>query len=174
MTLPAFKYHPAPLKTGVVKPSAALCAACGAARGFIYVGPVYGANQLREQFCPWCIADGSAAERFSVEFTDDHSLRRAHIEADIVAEVSKRTPGFVSWQGEDWQSHCGDACAFLGDLPSSDLRRLSSEARVQLDHGESDDQWEAFLDAYVPGGDPAIYWFMCRHCGKELLAMDCS
>src|SRR6266542_1799858 len=39
-------------------------------RGYVYVGPVYAIEELDEAFCPWCIADGTAAAKFDAEFTD--------------------------------------------------------------------------------------------------------
>ncbi|NJM78348.1 MAG: hypothetical protein HC852_24435, partial [Acaryochloridaceae cyanobacterium RU_4_10] len=46
--LPQFRYHPAPLVTGMVEPSLVLCGCCQQVRGFIYVGPVYGEQDLQE------------------------------------------------------------------------------------------------------------------------------
>lgn len=48
----------------------AVCQGCGKARGFVYVGPVYSVEELNDALCPWCIADGSAAEAFGASFTD--------------------------------------------------------------------------------------------------------
>jgi uncharacterized protein CbrC (UPF0167 family) len=174
--LPTFRYHPDPLKTAAVKPSGASCAVCGDARGYAYEGPVYGLEEIPGKLCPWCIADGSAAERFSATFTDDWALVKAGIGAAAIAEVTTRTPGFTSWQGEQWLSHCDDACEFHGDLPPSELTRLADAVQQQLwpETTSTPDEWAAFLGNYTPGGDPSIYWFRCRHCGKDLFATDCS
>jgi uncharacterized protein CbrC (UPF0167 family) len=174
--LPTFRYHPDPIKTGSVRPSDSKCAVCGLARGFTYHGPVYGEARVRGRICPWCIVDGTAAERFSISFADDWALAEAGIAPEIIAEVVTRTPGFTSWQGEEWLSHCNDACEFHGDLPPSDLRRLADEVQGQLwpEMRDAPPEWEALLSNYSPGGDPSIYWFRCRHCGKDLFATDCS
>ena len=60
--LPVFLYHPDPIATGSIQPSATPCKVCGQARGYIYTGPVYTEirNRLDDAICPWCIADGSA------------------------------------------------------------------------------------------------------------------
>jgi uncharacterized protein CbrC (UPF0167 family) len=69
--LPVFRYHPDPVRSGSIKESASVCKSCGRARGFIYVGPVYAeADDLDDRFCPWCIADGSAAAKFDAYFTN--------------------------------------------------------------------------------------------------------
>ena len=58
---------------------------CGESRGFIYSGPVYGQEELDSSICPWCIADGSAAEKFDAEFTDVGSGIPADVPDDVVA-----------------------------------------------------------------------------------------
>jgi hypothetical protein len=70
--LPTFKYHSDPIATGSIIPSDNVCQCCGQNRGFIYVGPVYGAEAmgLRDRLCLWCIADGSAHQKYGAEFTD--------------------------------------------------------------------------------------------------------
>ncbi len=66
-------------------------------------------------FCPWCIADGSAAMRLQVEFTD---VRNEQVPADVPGRVldaiAERTPGFSGHQQEHWLYHCADGAAFIG------------------------------------------------------------
>jgi uncharacterized protein CbrC (UPF0167 family) len=109
--LPSFRYHPDPVATGSVVRADEACSVCGEARGFLYGGPVYSRHD-EELICPWCIADGSAHERYDAEFTDSEGLE--DVPRDVVDEVTQRTPGFSGWQQEHWLSHCGDACAFVG------------------------------------------------------------
>jgi Uncharacterised protein family (UPF0167) len=85
--LPRFTYHPDPRATGFVVESNAICLACGAARGHIYTGPVYAVEELAEAICPWCIADGTAADRFDAEFTDVGS----YVPEDVQPESSRRS-----------------------------------------------------------------------------------
>ncbi|WP_405877871.1 CbrC family protein [Streptomyces sp. NBC_00005] len=42
--------------------------------GWIYTATFYTAQEVSGRFCPWCIADGSAAERFAGEFMDSYGL----------------------------------------------------------------------------------------------------
>jgi uncharacterized protein CbrC (UPF0167 family) len=114
MELPEFRYHPDPRGTGVVVDSDAECLACGQARGVIYTGPVYAEEELEQSLCPWCIADGTAAEKFEAEFTDVGFGVPEDVPDSVTAELSERTPGFLGWQQEHWLYHCGDAAAFLG------------------------------------------------------------
>src|SRR5262245_46527800 len=119
--LPSFRYHPDPVRSGVLAESDTVCRACGQARGWIYTGPSYGPEDLDEAMCPWCIADGTAARLLDASFSSDHSLRASGLASDIVEEVTLRTPGYVCWQSEDWAVYCEDACAFVGDMAKVDL-----------------------------------------------------
>lgn len=174
-SLPSFRYHPDPVATGAVQESTAVCECCGRARGFIYTGAVYAEDEV-EQICPWCIADGSAAAKFDASFVDDHPLVEAALPAEIIGEVTRRTPGYESWQPETWLVHCKDACEFHGDASVEDVRNATPETKQlwmeEYELGEED--WLDVTDAYQPGGDPALYKFVCRHCGLVLFGWDCS
>ena len=102
----------APVQLSWPRPAAG-CA--GIRSGAIYVGPVFSSEEVGDEICPWCIADGSAAAQLEAGFTDigwgvpaTTSLARA------VREIGERTPGFVGWQQEHWLYHCADGAAFLG------------------------------------------------------------
>jgi uncharacterized protein CbrC (UPF0167 family) len=98
MELPIFKYHPSPIATGSIVPSAEVCPVCGESRGFAYDSIPYGMNEL-EHICPWCIASGSAHEKFGVEFTDTEGVggqgQWEKVPKEVVEEVAFRTPGFA-------------------------------------------------------------------------------
>lgn len=161
MTLPAFTYHPDPLATGSVEVSDAVCECCGQARGYRYTGPVYAEDDI-EDLCPWCIADGSAAERFDADFTD--------VESDMPDEaagiIAKRTPGFSGWQQERWLAHCDDGAEFHGPAGAAELTALPAvETDFPFDHPR-------FLTALDRKGPPTAYLFRCRGCGKYLAYAD--
>ena len=67
--LPTFRYHLDPVATGSIRADRITCTSCGEERSHRYTLPVYGENEVGD-LCPWCIADGSAAERFEVTFND--------------------------------------------------------------------------------------------------------
>ncbi|MFI7336394.1 CbrC family protein [Streptomyces sp. NPDC050085] len=90
--LPAFRYHPDPLASGPIRESAETCACCNRATGWIYTAAFYTAQEVSGHFCPWCIADGSAAERFVGEFMDAYGLD--DVSDEILHEVTRRTPGW--------------------------------------------------------------------------------
>ena len=101
MELPRFKYHPDPVATGSVVESDQSCLSCGRSRGYIYQGPVYAESDLANAICPWCIADGSAHEKYDAEFVDAAGVGDygswEPVSSSIREEVSFRTPGFNGW-----------------------------------------------------------------------------
>lgn len=139
---PDFPYHPDPRRSGSIVASPLACALCVNAHGFIYVGPVFAANDdaVVSPLCPWCIADGSAAARLNVEFTD---VRRDDVPDEVpgrvLDEIAERTPGFTGHQQEHWLYHCADGAAFVGRTEAA---------------GET------------------AYRFKCRHCGAGIAYSD--
>src|SRR5690348_11863238 len=77
MDLPAFRYHPDPIASGSVVESEQRCDCCHARRGFIYQSSVYNPRPIgdpKPALCPWCIADGSAHNKFDARFNDTDNL----------------------------------------------------------------------------------------------------
>jgi uncharacterized protein len=174
--LPRFHYHPDPLSTRAIEPSDTVCRCCGKNRGYIYVGPIYSVEELQESICPWCIADGSAASQFDASFADSHPLMKAGLPKPIVDEVHLRTPSYISWQQEEWLTHCNDACEFHGDATAQDVAQASQQTREDwlARYHQDEKGWKWVSEGYQPGGDSALYKFICRHCGMVLLGWDLS
>jgi uncharacterized protein CbrC (UPF0167 family) len=173
--LPAFLYHPDPLGTGSVARSDATCRSCGRARGYIYRGPASCTEDLAEALCPWCIADGSAAERFDAEFTDVTEVR-GEVPREAVARVLRRTPGFSAWQQGQWMFHCCDAAVFLGPVGAVELAAYS-DAMATLrkecdDRGWPPKEREEYLAALSKSGEATAYLFRCRHCDTHIAYSD--
>lgn len=174
--LPIFKYHPDPIATGSVRTSDAQCLSCGRVRGFIYVGPVYAIEELHESLCPWCIADGSAAERFDAEFTDIGWGVPADVPREVRLEVFRRTPGYSASQQDHWLYHCGDAAAFLGPVGVGELANYP-DAREMLSHDHNRDGWSleqsvSYLTNLRRDASPTAYLFKCLGCGRHLAYSD--
>ncbi|HEY6330106.1 MAG TPA: CbrC family protein [Blastocatellia bacterium] len=176
ITLPAFKYHPDPLATGSIKADPEVeCMSCEQVRGYIYVGPVYTAQDidLDEQLCPWCIADGTAADKFDAIFNDCGTLE--DITSDVADEIEDRTPGFTAWQAGQWLSCCDDGAAFLGLAGAKELKKQFPKAipavkqYLEEEYGLEDDDLTEFFDSLDKEGQPTAYVFQCLHC-KEYLA----
>lgn len=178
MELPVFRYHPDPIASGSIVVSDKACACCGKARGFVYTASVYCEAELDDEaLCPWCIADGSAHEKFDASFTDFSGLPD-NLPPDIAEEIAFRTPGFSTWQSERWLGCCGDAAAFLEPVGTEELRarhpkldgvlmgfivydlQISGRAAVNL------------LENLHRDRGPTAYVFSCRHCDNQPAYID--
>ncbi|HYL98157.1 MAG TPA: CbrC family protein [Blastocatellia bacterium] len=177
--LPTFKYHPDPLSTGSVQVDAdTVCASCEQARGYIYAGPVYSEQDvdLDEHLCPWCVADGSAAEKFEACFNDAGTMD--DVSDDIVDEIEQRTPGFVAWQEAQWLTCCNDAAAFLGLAGADELRKKFPKAipavkdYLKDEYDLSGGELKEFMDSLDKDGQPTAYIFQCLHCHAFLAYVD--
>ena len=173
MELPKFKYHPDPISTGAIVASEEICECCGKSRGYIYTSSIYAEDEI-EFICPWCISDGSAASKFDGMFADDSPLVQAGIPKEVISEVCERTPSYESWQQEEWQHHCGDACEFHGDAKKEDLEKLSGEVLKEFLSKEmiKPEAWEEILEQYEEGENPGVYKFKCRKCNDPICTMD--
>lgn len=171
--LPRFTYHPDPVSTGAIKASDAVCACCDRGRGYVYAGAPYGVrSDLDGRICPWCIADGSAARTLGVSFVQD---TETSLPERIAAQIFERTPGYVSWQGEMWLVHHGDACIFLGDATREDLNALTpaEEAAFLRENDFLAEEWPDLKRDHDPADSSlGLYRFRCRRCGMIRIGVD--
>ena len=164
--LPEFLYHPDPVASGAICSNHALvCPCCGLQTGWIYESEPYGPGAQPANLCPWCIADGSAARKFDAQFVSDLIGEVPDEVADIVMH---HTPGFASWQGERWLTHCGDAAQFIGRAGWDQLKNLPDAQASLLDEGIPEDA----LPLISRDGDFSAYLFRCRHCKIHLAYAD--
>ncbi len=150
-----------------------VCKCCAKARGFIYSAAVYAVEELEDAICPWCIADGSAAEKFDAEFTDSASIGEfedaCEVSDEIIEEVSRRTPGFAGYQQEKWWTHCDDAAEFLGPVGWEELKTWGQEAQDAVYEGtefKPNMNQSRFLETFHKDTGPTGYLFRCLHCGE--------
>ncbi|MGW8333016.1 CbrC family protein [Streptomyces sp. NPDC055897] len=173
--LPDFPYHPDPVATGVIVPSGSACLCCGRERGYVYKGPLHAAEELGSRLCPWCIADGSAAERFDAHFTSGTCLGD-DVPLEVFAAVDQRTPSFTAWQEPQWFFHCGDGAAFLGLVGAVELAAhpdaLEMLRRESHGWGWPSDKVEDFLGSLDKDGEATAYLFRCRVCAVHLAYAD--
>lgn len=166
--LPAFRYHPDPVRTGSLSESPDECEQCGRARGVVYSGPIYTADEI-ETLCPWCIADGSAARDLDAQFTTVDGAP-PDVPESVLDEVLHRTPGFAGWQQERWLFHCADAAEYLGRVGHPEIAD-----RPSVLSSLAADGWPPEHLQYMRSdGDLTGYLFRCRHCGTELAYADAS
>jgi len=162
-----------PVSDGTIEESPAECSACGRSRGFVITSTAYGIDVPNDaQFCPWCVADGRAHQRYGVTFNEVG----ADASQEAAGEVAQCTPGFLTWQDWAWPTHCGDVGVYLGQ-PTGDELRANQEAYDallanirQFDWGPDDDYVRVFVDGL--GGSSVAYVFECPRCGKQLVEWD--
>ena len=181
MKLPTFKYHPDPVATGSIVESENECVCCRERRGWVYEGPTYAEEEYEAEICPWCIADGSAHDKLGATFTDDVGIGGGRVPRtvpeSVVEELTCRTPGFFSWQPEQWWTHCGDAAKFIGHAGHDELEELGPKAisairdSTSLDDGP---EWAEFYAALDADGSPTAYVFECLVCGALGGHTDCD
>lgn len=114
--LPHFPYHRDPIASGSVRESQSPCQCCGKAPGLLYQGVVYSAN-APDNLCPWCIADGSATDKYDADFFDGHFVDDEDDYLDLDAawhrEVFGKTIGFATYNPIGWWVHCGEPAEFV-------------------------------------------------------------
>jgi uncharacterized protein CbrC (UPF0167 family) len=189
--LPGFRYHPDPIATGAVVLSEAPCVCCSRKRGYVYIGATFGkSGDLSERLCPWCIADGSAAHRFSATFNcnvggdcvrfiqvgpnayDCVEREWEAVSSAIAKEIEERTPGLSSYQSPKWWTHCRDGAAFIGyvgEVPYSifsepEAQEFALRIREQWELSDSDWRWYTISPDDQHGF--TTYVFRCLHCRK--------
>jgi uncharacterized protein CbrC (UPF0167 family) len=178
---PIFKYHPNSIETKAFKTDKSVkCDCCGQKTNIYYTKPFYSVNEINA-LCPFCIANGKAAEKFDGEFQDYASIEgispdpnepnTVYIAKDAIEEVTKRTPGYSGWQQEVWLNHCGDLCAFIGYVGWNEIKnKLSEFVNLEADCGEINiNDLSKYL---VNGGSMQGYLFQCLHCKKYRLYID--
>jgi uncharacterized protein CbrC (UPF0167 family) len=180
--LPVFRFHPNAYDLGTFEPVAGICDACETERAMRYTSSFYAIDEV-EYICPWCIADGTAASVFDGEFSDYVGIdgipyepgSPVTVDEAEATEVATRTPSYTSWQQEQWRSHCGRPCAFLGDIGAADLPKYMVEPDFAADvNGGLGWDHELLLSHLEAGGDLAGYLFRCLTCGAHRLHVDAS
>ena len=78
-----------------------------------------------------CIADGSAHKKFDATFVDSEAFPDGTPD-DAVEEIRERTPGFNSWQAEQWPLCCGDTAAFLMPAGIAEIRESYPDLEGRL------------------------------------------
>ncbi len=177
MDLPVFKYHPDPIRSGSLVKSKKKCECCKKARGYIYTASAYSEDDLEEALCPWCIADGSAHTKFDATFIDEASFPD-DIPAAVVEEIAHRTPGYSSWQSEQWFSCCRDAMAFLEPVGLAEIRERYPNLEADVlagiinDLNLSGSAAKRMLGVLQRDAGPTAYVFQCLHCGAYKTFVD--
>jgi len=123
-----------------------------------------------ENLCPFCIANGLAAEKFDAEFVQDAEWsEQTNPEKDKL--LFCQTPGYSSWQGENWLSCCQDYCAYLGTVGTKELKEMGVAEQVLADYEERG-EYQDIEEYLVKDGSLCGYLFRCLHCQKYQIWVD--
>jgi len=167
-----FKYHPNAWELGIFteaeeghKPN---CQCCGKPTGF-FLDMIYAEEEV-ECICPACVASGEAARKFDGAFIQDAEENLVDDEAKT-DELFHRTPGYASWQGENWLACCNDYCAFVGYVGVAELEEMGLAHEV-IGEYEKKGLYEGVREELEAGGPLSGYLFQCLHCGKYHLWVD--
>ena len=116
VSLPHFPYHRDPGLSGSLRQSEEACSCCGKSPGVLYAGNVYSRVRV-DNLCPWCIADGSAAEKYEAEFFDadfcDDQLNLVEMPAEFRRKVFGQTIGFATFNPIGWWVHCNEPAEYV-------------------------------------------------------------
>lgn len=171
---PFFKFHPNPFFTNtVILDRKTRCVCCNNARGYIYTGHVYSGHDLDDSLCPWCIADGSAHEKFEAEFVD-HITKQ--LPSDVEAELRFRTPSYRPWQSVYWLVCCGAPAEYWGTIDRLSIRQEWAEAqpllRALINAQDDDDRFIRYMNDLDTELGAGAYIFRCKKCRKLLAHTD--
>lgn len=168
--LPFFKYHPDPLETGSFEEGEEkICPCCGNKSRVYYTSMPYCIDNV-DYLCPTCISNGDAARKFDAMFVSDAEWHGDN-DKEKDDELFRRTPGYLSWQGEHWLSCCDDYCAYMGTVGTRELKAMDIDDEVISEYEERDEF--ADVEEYlVKDGPMCGYLFKCLHCGKYHLWVD--
>jgi uncharacterized protein CbrC (UPF0167 family) len=170
--LPKFRYFPDPIGCGVFirtkEGETIICPCCG--KRTDYYGTRMYARENVDHLCPACIASGAAAKKYDGDFIQDAEEVSDQGKTD---ELFRRTPGYVSWQGEHWLAHCDDYMAYLGDVGVDELERMGIWQEVLDEYATHDEMDVEYVRTDLQaGGTMAGYLFRCLHCGTYRLWVD--
>lgn len=165
--LPKFKYHPNVYESGVVTFQKGICQCCGS-EVTAYINSMYCTADVN-CICLNCVADGEAALKFNGEFIQD--VETTVSDPDKTAELFKRTPGYISWQGEYWLTCCDDYCAYIGTAGTEELEEMGISEQVISEYEEKN-EYQEIREYLEKDGSLCGYLFQCLHCGKYHLWVD--
>lgn len=147
-----------------------VCECCGKPTEYSYE-TMYSTETV-DCICPECIATGRAAEKFDGEFIQSAEDDKVNDDKKS-EELYKRTPGYISWQGEHWLACCNDYCEYLGDIGTKELEKVGIADEVFEDYDNNYGLlYDDLRNDLEKGGSPAGYLFRCLHCKKYRLWID--
>ncbi|MGS2740051.1 CbrC family protein [Sinomicrobium pectinilyticum] len=178
MELPKFKYSPNAFDLDLFDKEEGVCDVCNEKRNLKYNSSFY-SREEPEYICPWCIANGKAAEKYSGEFNDYCGIEGVSpnpndaapaIPEELLLEITGKTPSYTSWQQEVWPTHCNEPCAFIGYADTKTIAPLMDELNEDIE--KSGYGAELIKKHLSKDGSLVGYLFQCVNCGQHRLHVD--
>ncbi len=178
MNLPHFTYNPNAYALDLFETNEGECSICHEQRSLQYVGSFYSIEEP-DYICPWCIANGKAAEKYDGEFNDYCGIEgvavmpgdeESSIPKGLLDEICTRTPSYFSWQQEAWLTHCHTPCAFVGYADSEMIEPLLDELKDDIDSLGINS--ELIKNNLTTDGHLVGYLFQCLTCKQHRLHVD--
>ena len=185
MNLPHFPLYPNAYRLQMFEEVAGVCDVCETPRHYRYTGLFYSQEEVG-YICPWCVANGAAAAKFSGRFNDEMGIEGTEFGAENadgavsvtwtisdadISLVSRHTPAYQTWQQGKWLVCCGKPCVFVDYADSAMLAPIWHEIEADVMNNGIPVDWVK-LHLQVDG-DFASYLFQCLACGKHRLHIDC-
>ena len=168
--LPQFRYYPDPVGTGAFEEGEAKTCPCCGKKSTVYYSTMPYCVENVENLCPLCISNGEAAKKYNATFIQDAEWN-GEPDKEKDEELFRRTPGYISWQGEYWLSCCDDYCAYLGTVGTRELKAMDIADEVFEEYAARN-EFEDVREYLVKDGSLCGYLFRCLHCGKYHLWVD--
>ena len=168
--LPQFRYYPDPVGTGAFEEGEAKTCPCCGKKSTVYYSTMPYCVENVENLCPLCISNGKAAKKYDATFIQDAEWK-GEPDKEKNEELFRRTPGYMSWQGEYWLSCCDDYCAYLGTVGTRELKAMDIADEVFEEYAARN-EFEDVREYLVKDGSLCGYLFRCLHCGKYHLWVD--
>ncbi len=167
--LPTFKYMPNPIQANIFETGEiVVCDCCEQEVEIYYTGGIYAVTEV-EYLCPSCIHSGQAAEKFDGEFQQDLLNSELVNNETYTDEILHRTPGYASWQGNNWVAHCTDYCAFIGYVGWDELVEMGVTEKLEHFDGDTNEELAATLRN---NGSHQGYLFQCLECQQYIVYSD--
>jgi hypothetical protein len=102
--------------------------------------------------------------------------RAARVPSGVLNELV-RTPGYISWQGDEWLFHCEAAMRYLGLWGKAAFTRAAQNGSPEeLAYQAAGIHNEAYADLANVGGEShvCVYMFDCTSCGTLRGHWDCD
>ncbi|HRI27303.1 MAG TPA: CbrC family protein [Chitinophagales bacterium] len=178
MELPKFKYSPNAYNLDLFEEEEGTCSVCNQKRQLKYTGSFYSAKEP-EYICPWCIANGKAAQKYGGEFNDYYSIEGVSANPDdpepdvpktLLTEITQKTPSYTAWQQQVWLTHCHEPCAFIGYADAKTIASFLDEVTEDIERSGFESQ--LVKTQLSKSGSLAGYLFQCVKCGRHRLHID--